>query len=585
MMIPPTETRRVANKTWGGRFVDPTDPRVVHFTESISFDRRLFEHDIRGSIAHARMLAQVGLVTADECEKIVQGLSEIQAEIESGRFPFAVEREDIHMHIEQALTDRLGDVGRKLHTARSRNDQVATDLKLWTRDELDGIDRRLADLQRAFVGAAERHRDVVLPGYTHMQRAQPVLAPHYFLAYVEKLARDRDRLADCRRRLNVLPLGAAALAGTSLPIDRDHVARALGFDGVAANSLDVSSDRDFAIEAIFVLVLVAEHLSGWAEEWVLWSTQEFSFLELPDAVCTGSSIMPQKKNPDVLELIRGRTARVIGALTTLLVLVKGLPLAYNRDLQEDKRPLFDAFDTVGACLELAAVVVEGAELRADRIAERLEEGFLDATTLMEYLIQKGVPQRTGHDIVGQLVDLCLFYGCRLADLPDEDYADVNPSIDPGVKAVLGVVNAVRSFRSYGSTAPDRVGEQLDLWKSRLGIVDHVPAIAQASHTQAPPLPGIRGRYIVLLGSPFVEGEPRPRYCHLSYRKPDSFVLRDYLAGDEIRENDPDRLMRIWEGALDHRAARGEFFVPVSDREFWRETLRRMTEERRQERGV
>ncbi|HEX8201758.1 MAG TPA: argininosuccinate lyase, partial [Isosphaeraceae bacterium] len=396
----------MASKPWGGRFGAATDRRVEEFTESISFDRRLFEHDIRGSIAHARMLAAVGLLTADECEQIVQGLSEIRAEIEAGRFPFAIEREDVHMHVEAALIERLGDVGRKLHTARSRNDQVATDLKLWTRDALDSIDTRLADLQRALVGAAERHRAVILPGYTHLQRAQPVLAPHYFLAYVEKLARDRDRLADCRRRLNVLPLGAAALAGTSLPIDRAHVARALGFDGVAANSLDVSSDRDFAIEAAFVLTLIAEHLSGWAEEWVLWSTQEFSFLTLPDAVCTGSSIMPQKKNPDVLELIRGRTARVVGALTTLLVLVKGLPLAYNRDLQEDKRPLFDAFDTLGACLELAAVVVAGATLRADRIAARLEEGFLDATTLMEYLIKKGIPQRTGHEIVGRLVGLC-----------------------------------------------------------------------------------------------------------------------------------------------------------------------------------
>ena len=251
------ESRRVADKPWGGRFGETTDRRVEEFTESISFDRRLFEHDVRGSVAHARMLARVGLLTAEECEQIVQGLSEIQAEIEAGRFPFGVEREDVHMHIEAALIDRLGDVGRKLHTARSRNDQVATDAKLWTRDALDGIDARLADLQRALVGAAERHRDLILPGYTHMQRAQPVLAPHYFLAYVEKLARDRDRLADCRRRLNVLPLGAAALAGTSLPIDRDHVARALGFDGVAANSMDVSSDRDFVLEAVFVLTVIA----------------------------------------------------------------------------------------------------------------------------------------------------------------------------------------------------------------------------------------------------------------------------------------------------------------------------------------
>jgi argininosuccinate lyase len=459
----------LAFKPWGGRFSQETDRRVEEFTESISFDRRLFEHDIRGSIAHAQMLAQVGLITEAECKQIVQGLSEIRAEIEAGRFPFVLEREDVHMHVEAALIEKLGDVGRKLHTARSRNDQVATDVKLWTRDALDGIDAKLADLQRAFVAAAERHRGVALPGYTHLQRAQPVLAPHYFLAYVEKLARDRDRLADCRRRLNVLPLGAAALAGTTLPIDRESVARALGFDGVAANSLDVVSDRDFLIEAVFVLTLVAEHLSGWAEEWVIWSTQEFSFLALPDAVCTGSSIMPQKKNPDVLELIRGRVSRVVGALTTLLVLVKGLPLAYNRDLQEDKEPLFDAFDTVGACLELAAVVVQGATLRADRIAARLEEGFLDATTLMEYLIRQGVPQRTGHEVVGRLVALCESRRCRLADLPADDLAEAHPALGPDAIGTLGVANSIKAFQSYGSTGPDRVDEQLVRWKGRLGM--------------------------------------------------------------------------------------------------------------------
>lgn len=459
----------MASKPWGGRFEAGTDRRVEQFTESISFDRRLFEHDIRGSVAHARMLASVGLLTADECQQIERGLSEIRAEIESGRFPFVLEREDVHMHIEAALIEKLGDVGRKLHTARSRNDQVATDAKLWTRDALDRVDARLVGLQRALVAAAGRHRDVVLPGYTHLQRAQPVLAPHYFLAYVEKLERDRGRVADARRRLNVLPLGAAALAGTSLPIDRTHVAEALGFEGVAANSLDVSSDRDWAIESLFVLTLVAEHLAGWAEEWVLWSTQEFGFLALPDAICTGSSIMPQKKNPDVLELIRGRSARVIGALTTLLVLVKGLPLAYNRDLQEDKEPIFDAFDTVEACLDLAAVVVEGASLRRDRIEARLDEGYLDATTLMEHLIGRGVPQRSAHEVIGHLVGLCERRGLkRLADLPDDDLAAAHPALGPDTRALLGVANAVKAFRSYGSTAPDEVAKQLAAWEARLG---------------------------------------------------------------------------------------------------------------------
>jgi argininosuccinate lyase len=286
---------------------------------------------------------------------------------------------------------------------------------------------------------------------------------------VEKLARDRSRVLDCRRRLNVLPLGAAALAGTTLPIDREHVAKALGFESVAANSLDVSSDRDFAVEAAFVLTMVAEHLSGWAEEWVLWSTQEFSFLALPDAVCTGSSIMPQKKNPDVLELIRGRAARVVGSLTTLLVLIKGLPLAYNRDLQEDKEPLFAAFDTVNACLELAAVVVDGARLRSERIQERLEEGFLDATTLMEYLIEKGVPQRKGHEIVGRLVGLCEKRACRLGDLTEAEFSEAHPAIGPDVRESLGVANAVKAFQSYGSTAPGEVGKQLEAWKRRLGV--------------------------------------------------------------------------------------------------------------------
>jgi len=460
----------VVQKAWGGRFAAGTDHRVEQFTESISFDRRLFKHDIQGSAAHARMLSRVGLLTPEECQQIVLGLSEIQAEIEREDFPFVLEREDVHMHIEAALIEKLGDVGRKLHTARSRNDQVATDLKLWVRDALDRIDARLIGLQRALFAAAERHRGLIVPGYTHLQRAQPVLAAHYFLAYLEKLERDRGRLADCRKRMNVLPLGAAALAGTSLPIDRDLVAHELGFETVGANSLDVSSDRDFALEAVFVLALIAEHLAGWAEEWILWSTQEFGFLALPDAICTGSSIMPQKKNPDVLELIRGRAARVIGALTTLMILVKGLPLAYNRDLQEDKEPVFDAFDTVDACLDLAAVVVAGASLRADRIAERLDEGFLDATTLMEFLIQQEVPQRTAHAVIGRLVGECESRGLkRLADLSDTDLLAAHPSLGPGTRERLGVANAVQAFQSYGSTAPEQVETQLQRWKNKLGL--------------------------------------------------------------------------------------------------------------------
>jgi argininosuccinate lyase len=450
-----------------GVFRDRADTQVQQFTESVSFDRRLYAHDIDGSIAHAEMLAKVGLLTEAECRQIVQGLSDIRQEIEQGRFPFSAELEDVHMHIERALIDRLGDVGRKLHTARSRNDQVSTDLRLWVRDAIDRIDGRLLELERALVGRCERDAGVILPGYTHLQRAQPVLAAHYYLAYCEKLERDRGRLADCRRRVNVLSLGAAALAGTSLPIDRNDVAARLGFDGVAANSLDAASDRDFVIEFVFVLALIAEHLAGWADEWILWSTTEFGFIKLPQEYCTGSSIMPQKVNPDVLELTRGKSARVIGALQTLLVLVKGLPLAYNRDLQEDKPPLFDAADTVEATLAMAAPIVAGAELDREAIAARLDEGHLDATTLMEYLIRRGVPQRTAHGLVGSLVATALARGCRLSDLSVADFQAADPELNEEVYQVLGSQRAVAAFASYGSTGPAQVAEQVNRWKAKV----------------------------------------------------------------------------------------------------------------------
>jgi argininosuccinate lyase len=456
-----------SQKAWGGVFDQATDRRVEAFTESISFDRRLYAQDIEGSIAHAQMLAKVGLLTQAECQQIEQGLQEIRQEIEQGRFEFRTELEDIHMHIERALIDRIGDVGRKLHTARSRNDQVATDLRLWVRWAIDELDARLIEVQRAFVGRCDRDADVILPGYTHFQRAQPVLAPHYWLAYCEKFERDRLRLADCRRRVNVLPLGAAALAGTSLPIDRADVAARLGFEGVAANSLDAASDRDFALEFAFVLTVIAEHLSTWAEEWILWSTVEFNFLKLPQTFCTGSSIMPQKINPDVLELIRGKTARVIGNLQTLLVLVKGLPLAYNRDLQEDKEPLMDSFDTVLASLELAAPLAARAELNRAAIAERLDRGHLDATTLMEYLIRRGIPQRTAHGLVGRLVRKALDRGVRLADLSLDEFREAHADLDASVFDVLGPEKAVAAMVSYGSTGPEQVKEQVRRWKERL----------------------------------------------------------------------------------------------------------------------
>ncbi len=457
----------MSQKTWGGRFAGGTDARVEQFTESISIDRRLYRHDVLASQAHARMLAEVGLLSREEAERIAAALDEIAADIETGKMEFSVSLEDIHTHIERALIERLGDLGRKLHTGRSRNDQVVTDVRLWVRDAIDELDRLLADLQRAFVESAEREKDVVLPGYTHLQRAQPVLAAHYFLAYVEKFQRDRDRLADCRRRVNVLPLGAAALAGTSLPIDRESVRRKLGFDTIARNSLDVSSDRDFLLEFVFDLSVVAVHLSGWAEEWVIWSTTEFNFLDLPDAFCTGSSIMPHKKNPDSLELTRGKAGQVIGSLTQLLVLVKGLPLAYNRDLQEDKTAVFAAFDTVAGCLAVAAPLVRQTRLRREAIAARLEDGFLDATTLMEALVARGVPMRSAHEAVGKLVRRCEELRCRLADLPAEAFEEAAPGAGAAVRSVLGVGNAVAAFRTAGSTAPAEVAKQLQDWKARL----------------------------------------------------------------------------------------------------------------------
>jgi argininosuccinate lyase len=413
------------------------------------------------------MLASVGLLSSDEQQQIEGALEEIRREIETGQFVERVELEDIHMHIEQALINRLGDVGRKLHTGRSRNDQVSTDFRLWVRDAIDAVDGSLADLQSAFVERCEGDAEVILPAYTHLQRAQPVLAPHYWLAYCEKLERDRERLRDCRRRVNTCPLGTAAVAGTSLQVDRDDVATRLGFERVAANSLDASSDRDFALETTFALVLIAEHLSGWAEEWILWSTAEFGFLELPPEFCTGSSIMPQKINPDVLELIRGRTGRVVGDLTTLLVLVKGLPLAYNRDLQEDKPAVFDAFDTVQACLQMAAPVVRGARLRREAIDAGLERGYLDATSLMEYLIRLGIPQRTAHHLVGELVRKAMQRGVALAALPLEEFQALHAGLDESVYQVLGVRRAVEAFVSAGSTGPAEVARCVAQWKARL----------------------------------------------------------------------------------------------------------------------
>lgn len=437
------------------------------FGESISFDQRLYRHDIRGSIAHAEMLASVGLLSEQEADLIAETLREIEKELDANHLPIRYELEDIHMHVEQALIDRIGDTGRKLHTARSRNDQVSTDIRMWIRDAIDQVDAKLKCLQQAFLGRCDRDIDVILPAYTHLQRAQPVVASHYWLAYIEKFSRDRERLNDCRHRVNQCSLGVAAVAGTTLPINRDLTAEKLDFESVTANSLDTSSDRDFMMETAFVLSVIASHLSGWAEEWILWSTVEFNFIKLPQDFCTGSSIMPQKVNPDALELTRGKSARVMGNLQTLMLLTKNLPMAYNRDLQEDKPPLFDSFDTVFAMLDIATPIVEGSELQRETISARLEEGYLDATTLMEWMIKKGMPQRRAHHLVGAIVGEAMERKIALKDLPIAVLQTHAPELDESVYECLGTKNAVAAFNSYGSTAPQEVQQQIERWKSKL----------------------------------------------------------------------------------------------------------------------
>lgn len=457
----------MASPSRSGVFAAGTDDRLERYAESISFDQRLYRQDIAGSIAHANMLASQGMITDDEADAITSQLKVIESEIAAGEMEFKFELEDIHMHIESALIERLGDVGRKLHTARSRNDQVSTDVRLWIRESLDRVDAKLENLQKAFLSRCDADFQIILPAYTHLQRAQPVLAPHYWLAYIEKLSRDRERISDARRRVNVSPLGVAAVAGTTLPIDRSQTAAALGFDGFTANSLDTSSDRDFLLDSAYALAVIAGHLSTWAEEWILWSTVEFNFIKIPQSFCTGSSIMPQKINPDTLELTRGKAARVMGNLQTLFLLTKNLPLAYNRDLQEDKPPLFDSFDTIEAMLELAAPIVAGAQLQTESISSRLEHGYLDATTLMEWMIAKDIPQRRAHHLVGAIVGEATKRNVPLSELPLEAMQAHAPEIDASVLDCLGTSNAVAAFQSDGSTAPSKVRQQIDQWKKRL----------------------------------------------------------------------------------------------------------------------
>ena len=455
-------------KMWGGRFAERTAASVEAFTCSVQVDSRLYRQDIAGSRAHARMLARQGLISDEECGLILDGLEEIEGEISRGEFVFRPELEDIHMNIEKTLAERIGPAGEKLHTARSRNDQVALDFRLYLREETDRLQDLLAGMQRALVDQARRWRRAVMPGYTHLQRAQPVLVAHHLLAYYEMFKRDRQRLADCRRRINVLPLGAAALAGTGLPIDREYVAQLLDFPEVSANSLDTVSDRDFAVEFAAAASLIQVHLSRLAEELVLWTSEEFSFVSLPDAFCTGSSIMPQKKNPDVPELIRGKSGRVTGHLMSLLTLLKGLPLAYNRDLQEDKEPVFDIVDTVSASLALAAELMAGLRFNEEKLTAALSRGCMTATDLADYLVRKQIPFRQAHAIVGRTVAYALEQGRDVGELSLPELRRFAECIDEDVFAVLSVSGSVASRNSTGGTGGERVDEAIAQAEAELG---------------------------------------------------------------------------------------------------------------------
>ncbi|MFP4695831.1 argininosuccinate lyase [Thiohalospira sp.] len=443
-------------KPWGGRFDEPTDAFVEAFTASVGFDRRLYREDIAGSIAHARMLADQGVIAADEAETIVAGLEAIRGRIEAGGFQWRVDLEDVHMNIEAALTREVGDVGKKLHTGRSRNDQVATDLRLWLRGQVDAIAGELARLQRGLIEVAEREAETILPGFTHLQTAQPVTFGHHMLAWFEMLHRDHQRLLDARERLNVSPLGVAALAGTTYPVDREATARALGFDGVAANSLDAVSDRDFALEFCSVAAICMTHLSRMAEEMVLWSSAQFDFVDLGDAFCTGSSIMPQKKNPDVPELVRGKTGRVNGHLFALLTLMKSQPLAYNKDNQEDKEPLFDAVDTLAGSLRAFADLVPRMTVKAENMREAARRGYATATDLADYLVRKGVAFRDAHEVVGRAVRHGISTGRDLGEMELAELQRFSDAIGADVFEVLTLEGSVAARDHIGGTAPARV---------------------------------------------------------------------------------------------------------------------------------
>ncbi len=458
-------------RMWGGRFSDDTDALVEQFNASVDFDKRLALHDLRGSVAHATMLGETGILTQDEAAQIVAGLEALTGEVEAGTFAWRVELEDVHMNLEHALTTRIGPVGGKLHTARSRNDQVATDFRLWLRDETYTLIGLLHDLRAAFVDVAERHLGVIMPGYTHLQVAQPVLLSHHLLAYFEMFSRDAERLQDSLKRLNVSPLGAGALAGTGFPIDRQRTAKLLGFDRPARNSLDAVSDRDFVVEFLGAASLIMMHLSRLSEELILWSSQEFGFVTLPDSYTTGSSIMPQKKNPDVSELTRGKTGRVYGHLLGLLTTLKGLPLAYNKDMQEDKHGAFDTADTLRVCLRLTADMLPKITVNGARMYGAAGRAYSNATDLADYLAKKGLPFRDAHEVVGKLVALGVQEGKDLQDLRLEGMREVSSLIEEDVFAVLKLEAVVDARNSYGGTASGQVRAQVGAAKAMLGGED------------------------------------------------------------------------------------------------------------------
>ena len=454
---------------WSGRFEGGPAESVREFTESVSFDKRLYRHDIAGSKAHAGMLAAAGIIDEAAARNIIDGLDRIEKKIDAGEFVFASELEDIHMHVEKALAESVGDDGARLHTARSRNDQVALDIRLYLRDEIDGIAAGIRSFQAALVRQADANATTVMPGYTHLQRAQPVLLAHHLLAYTEMLERDLGRLADCRKRMNVMPLGSGALAGATLPIRRDLVAKALDFPEITRNSLDAVSDRDFACELLSALAIFAIHVSRLSEDVILWSTAEFAFIELPDSHCTGSSLMPQKKNPDVAELSRGKTARIIGDLVSLLTLLKGLPMAYNRDMQEDKEPVFDAVDTVRKILSVYPSMIDGMRVREESMRQAAADPHLMATDLAEELVRLGVPFRTAHHRVGSLVKWCAQNKRPMDALTLEEMRVSIPEATPECLKLFSPEQSVGKREITGGTGYHEVRKQINLWKQTLSL--------------------------------------------------------------------------------------------------------------------